>query len=125
MIFTAVFALVLAIFGSILSVLIPALPASVESIFTSITVYIQAGLKFVWLFVPKDLCIGLFQWWITLAAILFTYELGLFVWRLITGNAGGQEATSETMTIDTGTGEVLSHTSTTTWRERSKWKARK
>lgn len=112
MIFTVLFAVVVGLIGQLFSVVIPALPASFESILTTIFSYVRAGAAYVWLFIPKQLAISLFEWWVSLAALLLTYELGLEVWRFITGNAGGHEATSETMKIDPSTGRVLTHTVT-------------
>lgn len=103
MIFTIFIGFVLNIFGTIFGVVFPALPSDVDRILASILQYIQQGLNFVWLFLPKKLILELFQWWIVFASIMLTIELALEVWRLITGNAGGQEATSETTSTTTYT----------------------
>ncbi|MCR4718794.1 MAG: hypothetical protein K5768_04105 [Firmicutes bacterium] len=108
MIFQAVFTLVLSIFSSIATIAIPAMPQGFESVLNTVFEYIDTGLKYVWIFIPKNLALQLFQWWISLASLLLTFELILEIWRLITGNVGGTEATSESTTLytDGQTGEV-------------------
>ena len=108
MIFQAIFTLVLSIFSSIATIAIPALPEGFQSVLTTVLQYIDSGLQYVWIFIPRNLALQLFQWWITLASLLLTFELMLEIWRLITGNVGGTEATAEgtTLYVDGQTGEV-------------------
>lgn len=108
MIFQAIFTLVLSIFSSVAIVVIPALPQGFESVLTTVLEYIDSGLNYVWIFIPRNLALQLFRWWISLASVLLTFELMLEIWRIITGNVGGTEATSEgtTLYVDGQTGEV-------------------
>lgn len=117
MIISLLFGIILNIFGSIFGVVLPALPTDVDRILASILQYIGQGLNFVWLFLPKKLIMELFQWWIVFASVMLTIELALEVWRLITGNAGGQEANAETTsTITYRDSAGMSHTITRTAR---------
>lgn len=110
MIFYALFAALVGIFQSLFSVVFPALPSWVDSVLATIWSYFDSGLSFVWLFVPQTYAVSLFEWWISLTAVLLSVELGLEVWKLITGNIGNTEVHSETMVYDNSTGEVLSTT---------------
>lgn len=101
MIISLLFGIILNIFGTIFGVVLPTLPSDVDRILASILQYIGQGLNFVWLFIPKKLVIELFQWWIVFGSVMLTIELALEVWRLITGNAGGQEANAETISVIT------------------------
>lgn len=114
MIFTVIFGLVLSIFAPILTLAVPLLPPAVDTILQSIFELIEQGLPFVYLFIDRNLALQLFQWWISLAAMLLSVELLLHVWRLIRGNVGGQDAQAESTStitfIDTSTGESVTKT---------------
>ena len=100
MIFYALFAALVGIFQSIFSVVFPSLPTWIDSVLSTLWSYFDSGLSFVWLFVPQTYAVSLFEWWISLCAILLTLELGLEVWKLITGNIGNTEVHSESMVFD-------------------------
>lgn len=119
MLFTAIFTIILAIFGTIATIVIPVMPHAFESVLTTIFQYIDTGLKYVWIFVPRNLVLQLFQWWISLCALLLTWELIIEIWRLITGNVGGQEATAETITYD-AEGNMVGRT---VRQRKSSWKS--
>ena len=95
MIFEIFFRLIVSIFASLVEIILPVLPSGFTQILTTIWNYIDTGLKFVWIFVPQNLVLQLFSWWLTVVGMLLTMELGIEVWRLITGNIGGQDATTE------------------------------
>lgn len=119
MIFYALFAALVGIFQSIFTVVFPSLPSWVDSVLGTIWSYFDSGLSFVWIFIPQTYAVSLFEWWISLCAILLTLELGLEVWKLITGNIGNTEVQSESMVFDRDTGVVYSRSSSV---HQSKWR---
>lgn len=95
MLFEVFFRLIVGIFASIVEIILPVLPSGFTQILNTIWNYIDTGLKFVWIFVPQNLVLQLFSWWLTVVGMLLTMELCIEVWRLITGNIGGQDATTD------------------------------
>lgn len=86
MIFSFFFEILLAIFGSILMTVTPLLPSGFNQVFSTIIDYIDTALSFVWVFIPKNLALQLFQWWIVFFSMVLTVELIVRVWNAITGN---------------------------------------
>ena len=86
MIFALFFEILLAIFGNLLAVTTPLLPSGFTQVFSTMIDYLNTGISYVWIFIPKNLALQLFQWWIVFFSMVLTVELIIRVWNAITGN---------------------------------------